>query len=98
MVYSIVGCRLVVETFVVVHPAIVIIFVDLRAVLRSSSWRLLFSFRFLVRHSISLTPAEKLTKLSCNTEKRNQTIQCDITRLYPKLRFYLYVDIWFPVP
>jgi hypothetical protein len=44
MVYYIVGCRLVVETFVVVHPAIVIVFVDLRAVLHSSSWRLLFSF------------------------------------------------------
>jgi hypothetical protein len=101
MVYSIVGCRLAIETFVVVHPAIVIVFLDLRAVLHSSSWQLasyLSFFLFLVRHSISLTPGEKMTKLSCNAEKRNQTIQCDITRLYPKPRFYLYVDIWFPVP
>jgi hypothetical protein len=39
-----------------------------------------------------------MTKLSCNAGKRNQTIQCDITRLYPKPRFYLYIDIWFLVP
>lgn len=52
MVNSIVGCRLAVEIFVVVHPAIVI-------VLDYSSWQLPFSFLFLVRRSISLTPADK---------------------------------------